>query len=54
MGHRRKARETALQGLYMHEVGKADIDTITRFDWLEETLSEEIRKFAVTDRKSVV
>ncbi|HOP29346.1 MAG TPA: transcription antitermination factor NusB [Spirochaetota bacterium] len=54
MGHRRKARETALQGLYMHEVGKADIDTITRFDWLEETLSEEIRKFAVTIITGVV
>ncbi len=54
MGHRRKAREHALQGLYMHEVGKADVDTITRFEWLDETISDEIRDFAVLIIKGVV
>lgn len=46
MGHRRKARETALQGLYMHEVGKADVETIIRFEWLDDELPDEIISFA--------
>jgi N utilization substance protein B len=54
MGHRRKARETALQGLYMHEVGKADVESIIRFDWLDDDLPEEIKHFAITIIKGVV
>lgn len=54
MGHRRKAREHALQGLYMHEVGKADVDTITRFEWLDDEISDDIRNFAVLIIRGVV
>ncbi|HOP62898.1 MAG TPA: transcription antitermination factor NusB [Spirochaetota bacterium] len=54
MGHRRKAREHALQGLYMHEVGKADVETIVQFEWLDDEIPEEIREFAVTLIKGVV
>ncbi|HOK01973.1 MAG TPA: transcription antitermination factor NusB [Spirochaetota bacterium] len=47
MGHRRKAREIALQGLYMYEVGKADIRDITLFPWVEEAIPEDIKDFAI-------
>ena len=46
MGHRRKSREYALQGLYMHEVGKADLETVLTFQWIEKKIPDDIREFA--------
>ena len=54
MGHRRKTREHALQGLYMHEVGKAEVDTIIRFEWLDDEIPDDVRNFAVLLIEGVV
>jgi len=54
MGHRRKAREMALQGLYMYEVGKADVNDIILFQWMEEDIPGSIKDFAVLLIKGVV
>lgn len=54
MGHRRKAREHALQGLYMHEVGKADVETIVRFEWLDDTIPDDVKEFAVRIIRGVI
>jgi len=54
MGHRRKARENALQGLYMYEVGKAEVDTVIRFDWLDDEIPDDVRNFAVMLIQGVV
>ncbi|HOO73049.1 MAG TPA: transcription antitermination factor NusB [Spirochaetota bacterium] len=48
MGHRRKAREYALQGLYMHEVGKKPIEEIITLEWVDKTIPDDIRDFAIT------
>ena len=48
MGHRRKAREYALQGLYMHEISAIPVDTLTRLEWVENPVPDPIRNFAVT------
>jgi len=48
MGHRRKAREYALQGLYMSEVGKAPIDEVLKLNWVENKIPDDIREFAET------
>lgn len=47
MGQRRRAREHALQGLYMYEVGKAPVQSITQFEWIDGGISDEVRGFAV-------
>ena len=46
MGHRRKAREYALQGLYMYETVGTPQDQIISFDWVEREMPEDIREFA--------
>ncbi len=46
MGQRRKAREYALQGIYMHEVGKTSAHDIIKFEWVDQDISGEIRDFA--------
>ncbi len=46
MGHRRKSRELALQGLYMHEVSGTPLKDILTFDWTEWEMSDDIRGFA--------
>jgi len=48
MGHRRKAREYALQGLYMYEIGKKELGEIRTLDWLNKEIPDDIRDFAVT------
>jgi N utilization substance protein B len=53
MGHRRRSRELALQGLYMKEVGKAPIEEIVALNWIEKEITELIREFAVTLIKGV-
>jgi len=53
MGHRRRSRELALQGLYMKEVGKAPIEEIVAINWIEKEITEFIRDFAVTLIKGV-
>lgn len=55
MGHRRKAREYALQGLYMYEMRKgeegADVETLLKdvksLEWIDDNISEDIRSFAL-------
>ena len=47
MGKRHKAREHALQGLYMYEVSKSTIENIIEFEWLDGEISEEAKKFAI-------
>lgn len=48
MGQRHKAREYALQGLYMFDVGKAALDEIKKFDWLDNPMEDEARDFTFT------
>lgn len=47
MGQRRRAREHALQGLYMYEVGKAPVSSITEFEWIDGEIPDEVKDFAV-------
>ena len=47
MGHRRKAREYALQGLYMYETVGRSLDDLVTIDWVDRELSDDIRNFAV-------
>ncbi len=46
MGQRHKAREHALQGLYMYEVSKSAIENIIEFEWLDGEISDDEEKFA--------
>jgi N utilization substance protein B len=48
MGHRRKAREYALQGLYMYEMVNKPMEGIVSLDWLDGDIPGDIRVFAVT------
>ncbi len=48
MGQRHKAREYALQGLYMFDVGKAALDEIKKFDWLDDPMEEDAKDFTFT------
>ncbi len=47
MGQRRRAREHALQGLYMYEVGKTPVASITQFEWIDGGIPDEVRDFTV-------
>jgi N utilization substance protein B len=47
MGQRHKAREYALQALYMHDVGKRPLDEITDFEWLDTPIDDESREFSL-------
>ena len=47
MGHRRKAREYALQGLYIYEVRHLPVREITRLDWVDKEVPGDIREFAM-------
>ncbi len=46
MGHRRKAREYALQGIYMYDISEAGIENIIQFDWIDKFIPDDIRDFA--------
>lgn len=46
MGHRRKAREYALQALYMHEMSGADVENVLSLPWEDKESSHEIKGFA--------
>ena len=48
MGHRRKAREYALQGLYMFEVSKTPVSDLTGLQWVDDDIPDDIRSFAVS------
>jgi N utilization substance protein B len=47
MGHRRKAREYALQGLYMNDISNTPIDEVVMLKWVEREIVPEIREFAI-------
>jgi transcription antitermination factor NusB len=47
MKQRHKAREYALQGLYMYEVSKSPIENIIEFEWLDANISKDSEEFAV-------
>lgn len=46
MGHRRKAREYALQGLYMYEVARAPLEEVLTLYWVDKEIAPDIREFA--------
>jgi transcription antitermination protein NusB len=48
MGHRRKAREYALQALYMYETVKTDEEELARLNWVDRDIPDDIREFAVS------
>jgi transcription antitermination protein NusB len=48
MGHRRKAREYALQALYMHETVGKNADELTSLAWLDKVISDDIREFTIS------
>jgi transcription antitermination protein NusB len=48
MGHRRKAREYALQGLYMYEITKKPAAEICDLSWVDAPINDDIRDFAVS------
>ena len=48
MGHRRKAREYALKGLYMYEMVKAPLDELLSLDWTDKELPDDISDFTKT------
>ncbi|HOM87452.1 MAG TPA: transcription antitermination factor NusB [Spirochaetota bacterium] len=47
MGHRRKAREFAMQALYMYETVGTPVDELTRLDWVDKEIPEDIMDFAL-------
>ncbi|MCL1833693.1 MAG: transcription antitermination factor NusB [Leptospirales bacterium] len=47
MSQRHKAREYALQGLYMYEVSKSPIENIIEFEWLDAEIPKNIEKFTI-------
>ncbi len=48
MGHRRKAREYALQGLYTFEVSNTPVSDLTELNWVDDDIPDDIRSFAVS------
>ncbi|MCX7677640.1 MAG: transcription antitermination factor NusB [Spirochaetes bacterium] len=48
MGHRRKAREYALQALYMYDTVQKSVDELVELSWVEAPMSEEIKNFAIS------
>ncbi len=48
MGHRHKAREYALQALYMYETVNSSPEELSSLKWLNKEIPEEIKNFAVS------
>ena len=48
MGHRHKAREYALQALYMYETVNTSPEELVSLNWLNKEIPEDIRKYAVS------
>jgi N utilization substance protein B len=46
MGHRRKAREYALQGLYMYEQSTTPVEELIKLQWVDKKIPDNIRDFA--------
>ncbi len=47
MGHRRKAREYALQALYMYEVARNDVRELVGLSWVDREIPDDIREFSI-------
>lgn len=54
MGHRRKAREYALQALYMYESVQTDVDDLLPLEWVDREIPDDIRDFATTLIKGTI
>ncbi|MCX8123759.1 MAG: transcription antitermination factor NusB [Spirochaetes bacterium] len=48
MGHRRKAREYAMQALYMYETVRTPVEELVTLHWVDKEIPEDIRDFAIT------
>jgi transcription antitermination protein NusB len=48
MGQRHKAREYALQALYMYETVQSPIEELISLDWLDKKIPDEVKKFTVS------
>lgn len=48
MGHRRKAREYAMQALYMYETVRTPVQELVALQWVDKEIPEDIRDFAIT------
>ena len=47
MGHRRKAREYALQGLYIYEIRRLPVSDLAKLDWVDKDVPDDIRDFTI-------
>ncbi len=47
MGHRRKAREYAMQALYMYETVRTPLQELISLHWIDKEIPEDIRDFAI-------
>ncbi len=54
MGHRRKAREYALQALYMHETVNRGPEELVSLSWVNREITDNIREFAISLIRSSV
>lgn len=48
MGHRRKAREYAMQALYMYETVRTPVQELVALQWVDKEIPDDIRDFAIT------
>lgn len=48
MGNRRKAREIALQALYMNETVNTNLETLLKYEWLEKEPENKLIDFATS------
>jgi transcription antitermination protein NusB len=48
MGQRHKAREYALQALYMYETVQSPIEELTSLNWLDKKIPDDVKKFTVS------